>query len=543
MRILSVVTCALLLGVIVDGPPPLPSLSELRRGLAVASAEAGQAPVAESAACERLTASLKLSNTTMTSAQPVAAGQFVPPAAPAGRGGGPGAAQAFADLPAFCRVAATIKPSTDSDIKAEIWMPLSGWNGKFEQVGNGGWAGTIQYGPLAAALRRGYAAASTDTGHVGGSASFALGHPDKLIDFGYRAVHETAVQGKATIAAFYGNAPRLSYFNGCSNGGRQGFQEAQRYPQDFDGIIAGAPAYTWTDMSLKLVSVAQATLNDPASMIPPSKYPVLHQAVLEACDALDGVKDGLINDPTRCHFDPNVTECKGADGPSCLTTAQVEAAKRIYGALKDPKTGKEISPGLEPGSELLWAGQAAGPKPFGVSDDLFKYVVFQDPNWDFRTLDLAKHVELARKIDGGTLSATSPNLKEFVGRGGKFLIYHGWADQIVTSRTSVDYYKNVVSTLGKSQADSSVRLFMVPGMAHCGGGEGPNTFDMLTPLEQWRENGTVPAQIIASHMTDGKVDRTRPLCPYPQLAQYKGSGSADQAENFACKAPEGAGSR
>jgi feruloyl esterase len=538
MRILSVVTCALLFG------------------LAVASAEAGQAPVGESAACERLAASLKLPNTAITSAQPVAAGQFAPPAAPAGRGGGPGAAQAFADLPAFCRVAATIKPSTDSDIKAEIWMPLSGWNGKFEQVGNGGWAGTIQYGPLAAALRRGYAAASTDTGHVGGSASFALGHPDKLVDFGYRAVHETAVQGKATIAAFYGNAPRISYFNGCSNGGRQGFQEAQRYPQDFDGIIAGAPAYTWTDMSIKLVSVAQATLNDPASMIPPSKYPVLHQAVLDACDALDGLKDGLVGDPTRCRFDPKVTECKGADGSSCLTSAQVEAAKRIYGALKDPKTGKEISPGLEPGSELLWAGQAAGPRPFGVSDDLFKYVVFQDPNWDFRTLDLAKHVELARKIDGGTLSATSPNLKEFVGRGGKFLIYHGWADQIVTPRTSVDYYKDVVSTLGKSQAQvipvwndaatwnlDSVRLFMVPGMAHCGGGEGPNTFDMLTALEQWREKGAAPAQIIASHMTEGKVDRTRPLCPYPQVAQYKGSGSTDQAENFACKAPEGTASR
>jgi feruloyl esterase len=278
-------------------------------------------------------------------------------------------------------------------------------------------------------------------------------------------------------------------------------------------------------------------------MLPPSKYSVLHQAVLDACDALDGVKDGLINDPTRCHFDPKVTECKGADGPSCLTTAQVGAAKRIYAALKDPKTGKEISPGLEPGSELLWAGQAAGPRPFGVSDDLFKYVVFRDPNWDFRTLDLAKHVELARKIDGGTLSATSPNLKEFVGRGGKFLIYHGWADQIVTSRTSVDYYKDVVSALGKSQADNAVRLFMVPGMAHCGGGEGPNTFDMLTVLEEWRENGTAPAQIIASHLTEGKVDRTRPLCPYPQLAQYKGSGSTDRSENFACKAPEGTPSR
>jgi Tannase and feruloyl esterase len=515
MKIMSAVLCALLSGAVVSA----------------------QVPATDGAACQRLATSLALPNTTITSAQEVGAGQFVPPVAPGGRGGGAGAAQAFADLPAFCRVAATIKPSSDSDIKAEIWLPLSGWNGKFQQVGNGGWAGSIQYGPLAAALRRGYAAASTDTGHVGGNAQFALGHPEKLIDFGYRAVHETAVQSKATITAYYGNAPRLSYYNGCSNGGRQGFQEAQRYPQDFDGIIAGAPAYDWTNLSLQLVTIAQANLTDPASTIPPSKYPVLHQAAVEACDALDGLKDGLIGDPTRCRFDPKVTECKGADGPGCLTSAQVEAAKKIYTAVKDPKTGRQIYPGLEPGSELQWGGQVGGPKPFGVADDLFKYVVFQDPSWDFRGLDLSKHVDLARKADNGILSAASPNLKAFVGRGGKLLMYHGWADQIVASRTSVDYYNNVAKAMGKSQTDGSVRLFMVPGMAHCGGGAGPNSFDMVAALEQWRENGKAPAEIVASHLTEGKVDRTRLLCPYPQVAQYKGSGSTDQAESFVCKMP------
>jgi len=494
-------------------------------------------PTTDGAACQRLATSLNLPNTAMTSAEEVSAGQFVPPAAPGGRGGGAAAAQAFADLPAFCRVSATIKPSSDSDIKAEIWLPISGWNGKFQQVGNGGWAGTIQYGPLAAALRRGYAAASTDTGHVGGNAQFALGHPEKLIDFGYRAVHETAVQSKATIAAYYGSAARLSYFNGCSNGGRQGFQEAQRYPQDFDAIISGAPAYDWLNMGIHLVSIAQANLSDPASTIPPSKYSVLHQAAVEACDAIDGVKDGLIGDPTPCRFDPKVTECKGTDGPACLTTAQVETAKRIYAPVKDPKTGQQISPGLEPGSELQWAGQVGGPRPFGVADDLFKYVVFQDPNWDFRALDLSKHLEPAGKADNGTLGAASPNLKEFVGRGGKLLIYHGWADQIVASGTSIAYFKNLQKALGASQVGNSVRLFMAPGMAHCGGGEGPNTFDMVTAIEQWRENGKAPTQIAASHLTDGKVDRTRPLCPYPQVAQYKGAGSTDQAENFICKVP------
>jgi feruloyl esterase len=372
---------------------------------------------------------------------------------------------------------------------------------------------------------------------VGGSASFALGHPEKVIDFGYRAVHETAVQSKATIAALYSAAPRLSYFTGCSGGGRQAFMEAQRFPEDFEGIIAGDPGFDRTGESFQLVSVAQATLKDPASRIPPEKFAVLHQAALDACDARDGVKDGIISDPTHCKFDPAVTQCKGADSPSCLTPAQVEAAKKIYAPLKDPKTGEEVFPGFEPGSELRWAGTVGGPRPLAMADDLFKYIVFQDPNWDFRTLDVGQHLALARKIDNGTISPTSPNLKPFVGRGGKLLMYHGWGDQNVAPRSSTGYYERLVSTLGKSQVDDSVRLYMVPGMGHCGGGEGPNVFDTLTPLEQWREHGVAPKEIIASQITKGSVVRTRPLCPYPQVAQYKGTGSIDQAENFVCRLP------
>ncbi len=488
-----------------------------------------QAQSVSAAACERLAASLSLPKSTVTSAKAVAAGKFTPP------GGGAAAAQAAAGLPAFCRVALTIKPTSDSDIKSEIWLPLAGWNGKFLQVGNGAWGGSIQYGPLGESLRRGYAAASTDTGHTGADASFAVGHPEKLIDFGYRSVHETAVQGKATVSALYGTAPRLSYFNGCSGGGRMSFMEAQRFPEDFDGIIAGAPGFNRTDGAFQSLGAAQGTHKDPASFIPASKYPALHRAAVNTCDAIDGLKDGLITDPTKCQFDPGVLACTGADGPSCLTPPQVVAARRIYAPVIDPKTGKEVFAGLEPGSEMHWAA-ISGAQPHSMYNDLARFIVFQDPTWDFRALDISKHLELARKADGGVLSATSADLRPLVSRGGKLLIYHGWEDQNISPRMSVDYYKQVVDTMGKD-VDGSVRLFMVPGMGHCGGGDGPNEFDMVAALEQWREQGKAPAEILASKVADGHVTRTRPLCPYPQVAKYKGTGSIDQAANFACAAP------
>ena len=496
--------------------------------LFTSSAHAQTSPVT-AAACERLSASLALPNSTVTSAKAVAVGAFTPP------GGGAAAARAAADLPAFCRVALTIKPTSDSDIRSEIWLPLSGWNGKYLQVGNGAWGGSIQYGALGETLRRGYAAASTDTGHTGTDASFAIGHPEKVIDFGYRSMHETAVQGKATVAALYGTAPRFSYFNGCSGGGRQSFMEAQRFPQDFDAIIAGAPGYNRTDGAFQSLGAAQATHKDPASFIPATKYPALHQAALNTCDAGDGLKDGLITDPTKCQFDPSVLACSGADGPNCLTPAQVVAARRIYAPVIDPKTGKQVFAGLEPGSEMHWAA-ISGEEPHSMYNDLARFFVFQDPKWDFRTLDISKHLELARKADNGILSATSPDLRPFVARGGKLLIYHGWEDQNISPRMSVDYYTKVLHTMGKD-VDESVRLFMVPGMGHCGGGDGPNEFDMVAALEEWREKGKAPAEILASKVADGRVTRTRPLCPYPQVAKYKGTGSIDRAESFACAMP------
>jgi feruloyl esterase len=487
---------------------------------------------AAATSCEDLV-SLSQSNTTITSAQTVAAGEFTPPDP---NGSQAVAASPYSKLPEFCRVAATLRPSSDSDIKIEVWLPVSGWNGKLQSVGNGGWAGFISYPALAHGVADGYATASTDTGHTGNTGKFALGHPEKMIDFGYRSEHEMTVAAKAIIAAYYGDGPRLSYWNGCSTGGRQALTEAQRYPSDYNAIIAGAPANNRMHIYAWSMWIAQAVHQGESSYIPPAKYAVIHKAVVEACDALDGLKDGLIGDPRRCHFDPKVLACKGVDGPSCLTSQQVEVARKIYSAAKNPRTGQEIYPGLEPGSELGWAIHAS-PEPLSYATDGFKYVVFRNPDWDFRTLNLDSDVALADQVDNGTTSAMDPNLKEFFQQGGKLLMYHGWSDPQVSPLNTISYYASVLKTTGTTEKDPSIRLFMLPGMGHCGGGEGPNTFDAMEALAQWFEKGPAPNQIVASHSSNGVVDRTRPICAYPRVAAYVGSGSIDEAANFICKAP------
>jgi feruloyl esterase len=471
--------------------------------------------------CESL-ASLRVPGMTVTSARGVEAGQFD---SPAGK------------LPSFCRVAATLRPTADSEIKIEVWLPEArAWNGKYEAAGNGGWGGSLNYGDMASALLRGYASSSTDTGHTGGRATFAMGHPEKLIDFGYRSIHQMTLAAKQVIAAFYGNGPKLSYFAGCSSGGRQALMEAQRFPRDYDGIIAGAPTNNWTRLMAGRIWVAQATLSDPAAYIDPSQYPIIHRAVLAACDSLDGVKDGVLENPTRCSFNPATLACKNGAGPACLTKAQVQAAQRIYTPATNPIIGEEIFPAMERGSELVWKTLAGGPKPILLADDYFRYVVFENPNWDFKTLNFSSDVTKALDRDGGVLSATNPDLRPFFAHGGKLIHYHGWTDQQVMPRNSVHYYESAAAASGKTTADS-YRLFMAPGMNHCRGGDGPNTFDMLTALEQWREHERAPDAILASHSIDGKVDRTRPLCPYPQVSRYKGAGSTDDAVNFSCVAP------
>jgi feruloyl esterase len=487
--------------------------------------------VRAAASCESL-ATLALPNAKITSAQAVAAGAFTPPA---GRGASPGAAT----LPAFCRVAATLTPSADSDIKIEVWLPAAGWNGKFQGVGNGGWSGSINYGALSEALRRGYAAASTDTGHEGGRGEFALGHPEKLVDFGWRAVHEMTIKAKTVVSTFYGSAPQRSYWVGCSSGGKQGLKEAQKFPADYDGIVAGAPANYWTHLVTQSLWVAQATLNDPASFIPREKYTVIHDAAIAQCDANDGVRDGVIEDPARCRFDPKTLLCSTGDGPSCLTAPQVAAVKKIYAPATNPRTGRQIFPGMAIGSEKGWAALAGGPRPLSIADDHYKFVVFKNPAWDFKTLNFDKDLELADRIDGGFgLNANDPNIKAFAARQGKILIYHGWNDQLISPMNSINYLKAVESALGgPSRTADTMRLFMVPGMAHCAGGDGTATFDMVKALEQWVEQRQPPARIVASRFENNTLVRTRPLCPYPAVARYSGSGSTDDAANFACQTP------
>ena len=497
--------------------------------LVVSLAAPGRASAAD-ATCERLR-SLKLPNTTIA-ADMVAPGAFAAPT-PAGP---PAANRTFTDLPAFCRVSATLTPSSDSDIKIEVWMPAAGWNEKLLAVGNGGWSGSISYPALAASLKRGYATASTDTGHTGGSGRFALGHPEKLTDFAYRAVHEMTIAAKAIVAAYYGSAARLSYWQGCSSGGKQGLKEAQKFPDDYDGIIAGAPANYWTHLITQSLWIANATLKDPASFVPREKFALINKAALAECDADDGVRDGVIENPVRCAFDPQSLRCADADGPDCLTAAQVDAVRKIYGAAKNPRTGEMIFPGLARGSELGWAALAGGPRPLSIAEDHYRYVVFKNPDWDFRTIDFDKDAALADAIDNGALNAVDPDLREFAARGGKLILYHGWNDQLIAPQNSIDYFDAVEKAMGAPAASRFVRLFMAPGMMHCGGGPGPNTFDMVDALEQWVERGTAPSRVLASHAANGRIDRTRPLCAYPQVAVYKGTGDVNDAASFECRA-------
>jgi feruloyl esterase len=387
---------------------------------------------------------------------------------------------------------------------------------------------------MAAALRRGYATSSTDTGHVGGSASFGMGHPEKVIDFAYRSEHEMTVTAKVIINRFYGSAPKFSYWNGCSAGGRQAMKEAQMFPGDYDGIIAGSPGLDWSGRTAQAVRIAHALQKEEARLTP-AKAQLLHGAVMNACDGLDGVKDGLIENPLKCTFDPGVLACKGGDDPGCLTPAQVDTVRLIYSPLVGARTKREI-PGLARGSELGWTelGWSAGARATGL--DHFRYLIFADPQWDLQKFNAA--TDVARLTEGvsGAIDALDPNLKPFFDRGGKLLQYHGWSDPQITPLAVTTYFDRVAAALGgASSVHASYRLFMAPGMGHCGGGAGPNDFDQLAALEQWVEQGKAPDAIVASHSTGGKVDRTRPLCPYPQVASYKGSGSIDDAANFVCK--------
>lgn len=342
------------------------------------------------------------------------------------------------------------------------------------------------------------------------------------------------LEAKALIQAFYSRGPHYSYWNGCSGGGREGLLQAFRYPDEFDGIIAGDPANV--RRNAWALWLANQTFKDPATYIPPAKYAMIHRTVLKACDANDGLKDGLIEDPESCHVDFKTLACKTGDGPDCLTPRQVETAQTMISPATDKK-GNILFPRLEPGTELRWARLAGGPQPAALFLDQFRFAVYQDPDWDWRSFDLDRDSAKANAIDKD-VDELDPHLAAFAKHGGKLLLYQGWADQQVAPGSTIDFYRSAVGLSGDpSKAGSWIRLFMAPGMGHCSGGEGPDTFDKIGPIEQWVEQGKAPARIVASHLTRGQIDRTRPLCPYPQVASYRGTGSIDDAANFACRSP------
>ena len=506
--------------------------------------------------CEAL-ANLTLTNARITSTASVAAGSYKPPA-------GPGLPAPTKPLPAFCRVAGIAKPTSDSEIHFEVWLPASVWNGKFEQVGNGGFAGLIPFASMAEPLLHGYATAATDDGHVSGpDQTWAIGHPEKVADFGYRAVHETAVQAKAILHAFYGKDAHRDYFVGCSEGGREALTEAQRYPKDFHGIVAGAPAIHWDVLQLRGAWDALALLATPASYIQPAKLPLLQNAAIAACDTVDGAKDGLIENPELCHFDPAVVQCKGDDASGCLTAAQAEAAKKIYSPMKNSQTGAVIGPGFSPGVEAVpanWAVWITGTRvpQLGVgklfATFFFRDLIFENPKWDIQSLNLDSDIKQADDKFGAVLNSDNPNLRAFKAQGGKLIQYHGWGDAAIPPQGSVDYFESVQKAMGKTQ--NFYRLFMVPSMSHCAGGPGATIFgnaggmeppeedadhDVVVALDRWVEKGVAPDRIIATGFVDNRpakgIAMTHPLCPYPQTAHYKGTGDTKDAANFACAAP------
>ena len=453
----------------------------------------------------------------------------------------------------FCRIVGTVKPTPGSDIRFELWLPpQAAWNQKFEGVGSGGSLGQIVYDSLMRGLVRGYAAVATDNGHKSTGSrdvSWALGQPERVIDFGYRAEHTVTQAAKELTRRFYGRAPRHSYFVGCSQGGHHAMMEAQRFPEDYDGIIAGAPVYSWTGEMTEQTWNVRALQRTPTGALPVPKLQLLYESVIKACAGVDG----LIDDPRKCSFDPAALHCTAADQSSCLTDSEIEAVRQMYAG---PKTsaGVQIYPGLWRGSEIGWDRLWSDPKKHlgGSWDGFYQSMVFQNAAWDLSMMDFDRDAALAKQKFSTILDPDNPDLSAFAKRGGKIIVYHGSADDMVPSQVSTDYFDSVTSKLGSKQVNEFYRLFMIPGMCHCARGPGANVLfqtenaaavplepdrDLLTALEQWVEHGRAPSRFIPSRLTkDGTVERTRLVCPYPSVAKYRGSGDVLRAENFVCSA-------
>jgi feruloyl esterase len=464
-----------------------------------------------------------------------------------------------AALPAFCRVRIEDRPSADSDIRTEVWLPANAWNGRFRGEGNGGFAGEIYYPQMATSVAAGYATAGTDTGHAGTDGTFALGHPEKIKDFGWRSIHDMTLEAGQVIAAFYGKPASHSYFVSCSDGGREALMEAQRFPTDYDGIVAGAPAYYWTGLVSVAAGNEKQLYSSLAAAIPAAKVSTIANAVRAACDANDGVTDGVLNDPRACTFNPATLLCRQGDSDSCLTTAQVASLKTIYAA-KRGAHGKVVYPGFLPGAEdapLSWDRWITGEHSLQLffATGYFSNFVYQDPNWKLSSFDFPRDSALAAQRNGADLNATDTNLKPFLTHGGRLILYHGFNDPAIPAVGTIQYLDSVIATVGRPAVSSGIRLYMVPGMLHCSGGPGATDFgqdqdpaepfdaqhNIISALEQWVEQGAAPDTIIATKFPADDPTRparmTRPLCPYPALPSYV-SGDPNNAKSFTCAIPK-----
>jgi pimeloyl-ACP methyl ester carboxylesterase len=488
--------------------------------------------------CAQLT-SLALTDATITAAEEITTGEYVP-TGQEGRGGG---ANPLTNLPAFCRVAVTVTPA----IKIEVWMPRDTWNGRYVGEGGGGYAGTISYAALANRIRGGYAAASTDTGHAQGGGSFAVS-PDGSLnmglikDFSERSLHEMVLKAKSLINAYYGSPPVHTYWNGCSTGGRQGLMAVQRFPEQYDGLVIGAPAINWdrfVPSELWPQIVMKELVGAPISA---AKLNAATAAAVSACDAKDGVSDGVIDDPRACSYDPAALVCKPESVTStCLSTAEADAIRKIW-AGPSTASGDRLWFGLEQGAPLA---SLAGGMPFGIGTDHFRYWLRQDPNFDWHALTIAQFErdfrESQRKFHD-VIGTDEANLFAFRQRGGKMIMWHGEADQLIFPRGTINYFNRVLEANGgPAEVSRFARLYMAPGVGHCGGGVGPAPTGMFEAVVDWVEKGVPPATILAAN-TPGRgaapdvPSRTRPLCPYPTIAKWTGTGSTDEAANFACVA-------
>jgi feruloyl esterase len=453
------------------------------------------------------------------------------------------------DLPPFCRVAATLSPAPDSHIKIEVWMPsYKKWNGKFKATGNSGYAGAIAYAALAEGLKQGYAIATTDMGSAPSTildGDSQIGHPDKWLDWGARSTHEMTVAAKQIIGAYYGSSPHPSYFVGCSTGGEQGLMEAQRYPDDYDGIVAGAPANNRTRLHMEILWNFVVSERDPADQIPVQKLQWMTQAVLKACAQQKTVSsDAFLSEPMSCKWDPLALLCKSGETPECLTPQQVAAARSIYSGPVNSRTEISLYPGLERGSEAGWK-LFEKPSERAPFDSLFKWAY--GPGWNWHMFDFDRDVATIDARLSPVLNATNPDLTLFREHGHKLIVYHGLADPLVPPQESINYYKSVVAAATRAggqgrrsaveQTRTYYRLFLVPGMSHCSGGPGLNTFDGFPALENWVEKDIPPDSIVAARVDGISTGMSRPVCAYPQIARYHGAGNSGDATSFSCTPP------